>query len=234
MTKRSFKSLSLTIKPFTIMEAKNFSVVAINAAKMQFVNSIPQGLKAGVFTEVQTLSAPKMNKGRKPNVNPYFDRVLVRTMFTNVQLGTSYLNSVNNSAERSGSSERAETTKANWNTYYNQFFDINRNKPNNYHLQVQYTASMNYKIQKVYYVDGVEATPQQIEEIKDWLVKSSGAMSSTQQEAGVSEENQRFYCLSQLENVVYIKQGNTVTNVGELLSKFNESEAAKVAETAAE
>jgi hypothetical protein len=216
------------------MENSVFSVEFVNAAKAIFVNSISATLKAGVFTEVQTLAPAKMNKGRKPNVNPYLDRVLVRTTFVNVQLGTNYLNSVNNSAERSGSNTKAETTKPNWNAYYNQFFDINRNKPNNYHLQVQYTASMNYKIHKVYYVDGKEATPQEIDEIKSWLVKSSGAMSSTQQEAGVSEENQRFYCLPQLENIVYIKQGDRVTDIQQLLAKFNEAEAAKVAEKVAD
>ena len=64
-----------------------------------------------------------------------------------------------------------------------------------------------FKTETTYYLDGREATADEVEEIKAWLKKKSDTQSSTQTEMGIDKEHEQHFILPQLDTITLIKQG---------------------------
>jgi hypothetical protein len=217
------------------MENSVFSVVCVNAAKAQFINSISAMLRKADFLVVDALVPIPMNTGRKPNKNPYIGRAFEYKIYHKYQAGTSYENRTNNAAEKSGGQGNAKVKVTHFD-YYDPFWRVLKSDRNHYYLQLQAT-----KTQKAFtdvigvYVDGREATPEEIEDINaNWRKTKSNTQSSTQIEAGVDKEHEITCFNVDINNILTISFGDTTINVREMLTEFNASEAAKVAEKVAD
>jgi hypothetical protein len=214
---------------------ENFSIVCVNAAKAQFINSISAMLRKATFAVVEALVPVPMNTGRKPNKNPYIGRAFERKIYRSYQLGTSYENRTNNAAERSGGEGNAEVKSTPF-AFYDAFFRVLKSDPNRYYLQLQATKTQNATTEVAgTYVDGRAATAEEIDEINgSWRKSVKHTQSSTQIDAGVDEEHTVICFNVDIANILTISFGDTTINVREMLTEFNASEAAKNAEVTAE
>lgn len=188
------------------MNTTNFSVQFVNANEISAVEILSKNLKKGASVKVVSFKETKMNKGSKLNRNPFLGRVFEQTTIGGWVVGTNYSNSCQNAAERSGSEETFEAKKS-WHVYYNDFFETDKATGMKFYLQLQKSAKTGCKMEKVYYLDGVPATDEEIAMIKEWLPKSEHQQSSSQIEAGIDAEHERQYILVTLANIKTIEQG---------------------------
>ena len=63
------------------------------------------------------------------------------------------------------------------------------------------------------YLDGREITPEEYAELKPWLKTKTHKQSSSQVEAGITEDNERKYKVIALRNIESIKQGEFRYNI---------------------
>lgn len=194
------------------MTTTNFSVQFVNANELAAVEMLSTSLKKGAAVQVTSYKETKMNKGRGANTNPFLGRVFERTIIGGWQVGTNYDRSCQNAAERSGSDETFEAKKS-WHTYFNDFFEIDKSTHTKYYLQLQSSKNSGTKTTKTYYLDGVEATAEDMALIKEWLPKSEHQQSSSQIEAGVDSEHERKYMCVALASIENIKQGDFSYNI---------------------
>ncbi len=194
------------------MNATNFSVQFVNANELNAVQILSNSLKKGVSVQVVSFKETTMNKGSKLNRNPFLGRVMERTTIGGWVVGTNYSRSCQNAAERSGSSETF-TAKPSWHTYYNDFFETDRATGTKYYLQLQKSTGTGCKTEKVYYIDGREATEAEVAMISEWLPKSEKKQSSSQVEAGIDKGHQRDYMCITLANIETITQGDFQYNI---------------------
>ena len=199
----------------------NFSIEFVNANAIASVNAISSSLTKGQTATIITFGEPsKMRKGRGANRNPLAGRVMVMHEFGGFQVGTNYKRSVDNAAGRSGNTESDAKVKPSWHTYYNDFFETDRATHTKFYLQIQWSEKQGTSVTSTYYVDGHIATAAELAIIKEWTPEEEYKMSSTQAEAGVTEENKRNYITLSLDKILSIKQGGSHYTV----SKFKEHE----------
>jgi len=176
------------------------------------VNSLMAGLanyrKGSFGTTISITTTPKMNKGGKGGiaVNPLLGRdVQKHTIYTNVKLGSDY-NKVNgNKIERAGGEKSdwvAEPAKGMHR--FNDFICQSDTDDNQFYLNVLFFK--NTRVDYSYSVDGVPATPEQVETIKSYLT-SKGNSFGKQIAAGIPEDEVTEVRRPKLENVNYIVQG---------------------------
>lgn len=189
------------------MNTTNFSVQFVNANEIAAVEMLSSTLKKGVSVQVTSYKETKMNKGNRLNRNPFLGRVFERTTIGGWVVGTNYSKCCQNAAERSGSEETFEGKKS-WHVYYNDFFETDKASGTKFYLQLQKSAKSGNKTEKVYYIDGVQATEEEVKMIKEWLPKSEHQQSSSQVAAGIDSEHEREYILVTLSNIENIKQGD--------------------------
>ena len=175
-----------------------------NSRVINFVSN----LKKGCGTRIETETVPKMNKGG----NPFFGRVTKKTVYTGVQLGTSYQNGVESAQTRSGETAGYQSEKPNGKHYINEFI-LQSDKDNEvYYLQFQYTQGQlnanTVKITSTYFVDGKAATEAELNDLKAFL--GTHSPSKKQMEAGVDLDEIRFYLAPKIENVTKIVQGSYI------------------------
>ncbi len=185
---------------------KKFNVTITSASQIAAVNFLSDSLKKGCAVKVTSYKETKMNKGTQANRNPYLGRVFERTTIGGWQVGTSYVNSCQNAAVKSGSTETF-ISRPSWHIYFNDFFEVDKATETKYYLQLQKSAQSGNKTEKTYYVDGHEATEAEVEDIQKWLPKSEKKQSSSQTEAGIDADRERSYILLGLENIESIEQG---------------------------
>lgn len=190
----------------------NFSVQYINASEINAVNVLSNSLIKGACVQVVLFKEVDMNKGTKNNRNPFLGRVYERQTMGGWQVGTNYDNSCQNAAERSGS-EAEFSGKPSWHTYYNDFFETDKATHSKFYLQLQRAEKQGNSFSSTIYLDGREITETEYEELKPWLKKKSHNQSSSQVEAGISEDNERMYKVVALRNIESIKQGEFRYNI---------------------
>jgi hypothetical protein len=194
------------------MNTNTFNVQFVNTNEISVVKTLSDNLKKGASVQVVSYKETKMNKGTKNNRNPFLGRVFERTTIGGWAVGTNYSNACQNAADRSGSEETFEAKKS-WHVYYNDFFETDKATGMKFYLQLQKSAKTGCKTEKVYFVDGVEATEEQVSAIEAWLPSSEKKQSSSQVEAGIDAEHERNYILVALANIESIKQGDFTYNL---------------------
>ena len=143
------------------------NVKILTEKEVQIMQAINDGGK-GTFAEVTAMVEQSMLKTN----NPLAKEVVTKLTTYNVLLNANYTNLVNNARVREGK-EANFKAKKNWHekVYDSENGSIvcNPNKRENRYLM----ASVNFAKTLTYYVNGVEATNEQVEIIKQFKSKSS-------------------------------------------------------------
>jgi hypothetical protein len=143
------------------------NVKILTEKEVQIMQAINDGGK-GTFAEVTAMVEQSMLKTN----NPLAKEVVTKLTTYNVLLNANYTNLVNNTRVREGK-EANFKAKKNWHekVYDSENGSIvcNPNKRENRYLM----ASVNFAKTLTYYVNGVEATNEQVEIIKQFKSKSS-------------------------------------------------------------
>lgn len=155
------------------------------------------GLKKGVFgNKVVTITTPKLLKRGNP-LNGQDVRKI--TFYSNIGLGISYENTINNKKERNGEDRDFVSEKPSGMSWEAFPFILKSDKnPSQKYLRMQFYA--NTKVKSVFLINGKLATPNELEIIKQFTPKKS--------------ENEIKVVSIKLQNIVKIKQAN-------LTARFN-------------
>ena len=156
------------------------------------------GLRKGVFgNKVVTITTPKLLKRGNPFIGQEVRKI---TFYTNIGLGISYENTINNKKERNGEERDFEAQKPSGMSWEAFPFILKSDKnPNQKYLRMQFYA--NTKMKSVYLINGKLATLSELETIKKFLPKRS-------------ESGEVKVVTIKLQNIVKIKQAN-------LTARFN-------------
>lgn len=148
-------------------------------------------LRKGVFgNKVVTITTPKLLKRGNPLNGQDVRKV---TFYTNIGLGISYENTMNNKREKDGEERDFEAQKPSGMSWEAFPFILRSDKdPNQKYLRMQFYA--NTKVQSTYLINGKIATPNELEIIKQFTPKKS--------------ESEIKVLSIKLQNVVKIKQAN--------------------------
>lgn len=149
------------------------------------------GLKKGMMgNKVVTLTEPKLLKRGNPLIGQEVRKI---TFYTNVGLGISYENTVNNKRERNGEERDFVSEKPfgmSWEVY--PFILKSDKNPEQKYLRLQFYA--NTKVKSIYLINGKLATASELEVIKQFTPKKA--------------ETEIKVVSVKLENVKKIKQSN--------------------------
>lgn len=179
--------------------------------------------KGAASTIVVNKSADSsMNKGRGANTNPYMGRVIIAKSYSGYVMGTDYLNSIENAAERMGNADAEANLKSVWHkpaSEFGEWFSTDKKTESKIYLKLQRNEKqIGCKTITTYYLDGHEATAEEIADIERWMKKKSHTISSTQTEMGIDAEHEQHFLLMQLDTIVSIKQGEKELSPVEMLS----------------
>lgn len=152
-----------------------------------------------------------MNKGRGANRNPFLGRVMIAKTYYGMVMGTDYSNSLDNTASRMGNDDAEVNLKKVWHKpteVFGEWFSTDKATESKVYLKLQRNEQQKgFKTETTYYLDGREATADEVEQIKAWLKKKSDTQSSTQTEMGIDKEHEQHFILPQLDTITLIKQG---------------------------
>lgn len=167
---------------------------------MEIVSKISK-MNKGVFgVEIVTETEPAM---RKTN-NPFVGRVKKVTTYSNAILGVDYQNCVNNRLERNGSEANYVSEAPKGKKWYNSFFYVSLDGQTFY---LKIGMYKNTTTKSAYYIDGNEATTEQVEQLKPFLQSKSHSVMK-QADAGLNEEEQYRIVAPKADNVISVKLGN--------------------------
>lgn len=155
------------------------------------------GLKRGVFgNKVTTMTEPKLLKRGNSLIGQDVKKI---TFYSNIGLGISYENTVNNRKERNGEERNFEAEKPSGMSWEVFPFILKSDKnPSQKYLRMQFYA--NTKVKSVFLINGKLATPSEMEIIKRFTPKKS--------------ESEIKVVSIKLQNIIKIKQAN-------LTARFN-------------
>ena len=162
----------------------------------------------------------RLDGGRKKSdpENPWWGEVQLKKIYGGLLLGTKYSSHVAGAAVRSGATESKSAvevkTKQSWHTFENRFFEKDRATGEKFYLKIQTSKSTMdssdfVTISETYIIKGIEYSRKQAEEILKGFLKpiKPTKPTSTQIEAGVTEDNEIKYYLPNVEDIVEIRQG---------------------------
>jgi len=149
------------------------------------------GLKKGVFgNKVITMTEPKLLKRGNPLIGQDIKKI---TFYSNIGLGISYENTMNNRKEKNGEDRDFEAEKPFGMSWEHFPFILKSDKnPSQKYLRLQFYA--NTKVKSVFLINGKLATPNELEIIKQFTPKKN--------------ETEIKVVSVKLENVKKIKQAN--------------------------
>ena len=155
--------------------------------KIDFILSLKKGMMGN---KVVTLTEPKLLKRGNPLIGQEVRKI---TYYTNVGLGISYENTMNNKRERNGE-ERDFVSEKPFGMSWEAFpFILKSDKnPSQKYLRMQFYA--NTKVKSVFLINGKLATASEIEVIKQFTPKRA--------------ETEIKVVSVKLENIKKIKQSN--------------------------
>jgi hypothetical protein len=173
-----------------------------NTSNIQSVNEFCKNINKGTFgISLVAVTEPKMNK----KGNPFFGRVKKATYITNVALGYTYENVVNNRLDRKGLESNFESEKPKGKSWLEFPYLLVSDKDNTQQY-LRTTMRKNSKIDNIYLLDGKIVNDLDIiNQIKNWLPKSS--TSAKQETFGLAEEEQVIIRDFKVENIVSLMQG---------------------------
>lgn len=154
-------------------------------------------LKKGIFgNKVVTITEPKLLKRGNPLIGQEVRKI---TFYSNIGLGISYENTMNNKREKKGDERNFEAEKPSGMSWEAFPFILKSDKnPSQKYLRMQFYA--NTKVKSVFLINGKLATPNEMETIKQFTPKKS--------------ESEIKVVSIKLQNIVKIKQAN-------LTARFN-------------
>ena len=207
------------------MKSNNFSIEFVNANEVSAVANISNSLAKGQNTQVTIFKSldDDMKKGRGANTNPFMGRVAKREVYGGWVVGTNYSSSCEKASTRSGGSGEFQA-KPSWHTYYNDFFETDKKTRSKFYLQLQRADKQSSRVETTYYLDGKELSKNSAEfaEVAKWFkAKPVHKQSSSQDDIGISAENELDYILLTLANIERIKQGERAITIA--VSKVAES-----------
>lgn len=173
-----------------------------NTSNIQSVNEFCKNINKGTFgISLVAVTEPKMNK----KGNPFFGRVKKATYITNVALGYTYENVVNNRLDRKGLESNFESEKPKGKSWLEFPYLLVSDKDNTQQY-LRTTMRKNSKIDNIYLLDGKIVNDLDIiNQIKQWLPKPS--TSAKQETFGLTEEEQVIVRDFKVENIVSLMQG---------------------------
>lgn len=171
-------------------------------SNIQSVNEFCKQINKGTFgISLVAVTEPKMNK----KGNPFFGRVKKATYITNVALGYTYENVVNNRLDRKGLESNFESEKPKGKSWLEFPYLLVSDKDNTQQY-LRTTMRKNSKIDNIYLLDGKIVNDLDIiNQIKQWLPKPS--TSAKQETFGLTEEEQVIVRDFKVENIVSLMQG---------------------------
>lgn len=171
-------------------------------SNIQSVNEFCKQINKGTFgISLVAVTEPKMNK----KGNPFFGRVKKATYITNVALGYTYENVVNNRLDRKGLESNFESEKPKGKSWLEFPYLLVSDKDNTQQY-LRTTMRKNSKIDNIYLLDGkIVNNLDIINQIKQWLPKPS--TSAKQETFGLTEEEQVIVRDFKVENIVSLMQG---------------------------
>ena len=180
-------------------------------------------VKGAASTIVVNKSADSsMNKGRGENKNPYLGRVIIAKSYSGYVMGTDYLTSIENAAERMGNDDAEANLKKVWHKpteRFGEWFSTDKKTESKVYLKLQRNAKqIGCKTTTTYYLDGHLASDEEVAQIEMWLKKKNHTISSTQADMGIDAEHEQTFLLMQLDTIVSIKQGEKVLSPIEMLA----------------
>lgn len=178
----------------------------------QIMRTFNEGCASVVITRKSADS--DMNKGRSAaNRNPLYGHVEVEAKYSGFVMGTDYSNSVANTAKRMGEEVSRDDVRLRetWHKPcegdFGKWFSTDKRTETKCYLKLQRNEQqIGFKVEKTYFVDGHEATAEELATIKAWLKKDSNDLSATQKEVGIDKEHEQHFILVTLENILCIRQ----------------------------
>ena len=177
------------------MKTANFTITSVE----DFVANI----KKGTFgVTMITKTEPKMNKRN----NPFFGRVQKITYLSNVGLGLSYQNTINNRLERLELENNYQAEKPKGKHFINDFILASDKDETIHYLRT--TMYKNTKSETIYLLDGQIVDGDILKEIKVFIPKATTCQK--QQNAGLEEQDQVIVRDFKVENIIHLAQGEKV------------------------
>lgn len=184
----------------------------------QIMRTFNEGCASVVITRKSADS--DMNKGRSAaNRNPLYGHVEVEAKYSGFVMGTDYSNSVANTAKRMGEEVSRDDVRLRetWHRPIKDeeaniegighWFSTDKRTATKCYLKLQRNEQqIGFKVEKTYFVDGHEATAEELATIKAWLKKDGNDLSATQRELGIDKEHEQHFILVTLENILCIRQ----------------------------
>lgn len=152
------------------MATKKSSLPTITMNHAELVEYLSNYKAKGRFVSVEMLTIPTMNKGRGANTNPLLGRVEKRSI-CRFKFNADYERAIRNKQERLGVTPdfKTEPMKGKGWLVNNK---VEKSLTDDT-LYMRLYIVPQQKINVTYYVDGREATKEEIETIKQWLPKTS-------------------------------------------------------------
>ena len=143
---------------------------AIQITREQFVNYVINNCTSkGRLVSVTLNTEPKMNKGRGANLNPYYGRVN-KVSTASYRFNSDYEQTINNRLKKEGKEANFVAEPMSGRVW----LDINKLECHeNGTIYLRLYQNKNACRKSIYYIDGREATPNEIAEIKKWLTKQT-------------------------------------------------------------
>ena len=165
----------------------------------------------------------RLGGGRKKSdpENPWWNEVQLKKVYGGLLLGTKYTSHVAGAAVRSGATDSKSAvevkTKQSWHVYANRFFETDKATGEKFYLKIQTSKSTMdssdfVTISETYIIKGKEYSRKQAEVILKGFLKpiKESKPTSTQIEAGVTDDNEIRYYLPNVEDIVEIRQGKYI------------------------
>lgn len=169
------------------------------ASVENFVSNITKGT-FGITMITKT--EPKMNKRN----NPYFGRVHKITYLSNVGLGISYENTINNRLERKELENNYQAEKPKGKHFISDFILVSDKDSSVHYLRT--TMYKNTHTESIYLLDGQIIDGDVLNEIKSFIPQVTSC--KKQEGAGLQDKEQVIVRDFKLENIIHLSQGQKV------------------------
>ena len=142
----------------------------IKITREQFVNYVINNCTdKGRLVSVTICTMPKMNKGRGANKNPYYGKVF-KISIASYRFNSDYEQTINNRLKKEGKEPNFVADAMSGRVWLaKNKIEIHENGTKYLRLYQNKNACR----KSIYYIDGEEATPTEVAEIKKWLTKQS-------------------------------------------------------------
>ena len=141
----------------------------VKMTREQFIDYVSNYSDKGRLVSVVLDTEPKMNKGRGANTNPFYGRVR-KVSSASYRFNSDYEKTINNRLKKEGKEPNFVADAMSGRVW------LAKNKlecHENGTIYLRLYQNKNGWRKTTYFIDGIEATQEEVAEIKKWLVKST-------------------------------------------------------------